>query len=211
MKPYCKILSIGLLVVGVVGCGVGKPHLPDQVEAGDVQSTNVLVDAYIMDVGDMVQVNVWKNPELSVSEPIRPDGKISLPLVGDVMAAGREPEELARDIEEKLSNYVKKPNVTIILTELAGHAFLSRVRVTGAVEQDISITYHQGMTVLDAVLEAGSLDLYADGNRTRLYRRTEESSEAYDIRLDDIMDKGDMTTNIYLMPGDVVSVPERRF
>jgi polysaccharide export outer membrane protein len=210
MKLNSKMLFIGLLLGGLAGCA-GKPHLPDQQGAEAGRGVSVLVDAYKMDVGDVVAVNVWKNPELSVTEPIRPDGKISLPLIGDVMAAGREPEELARDIEEKLSNYVKKPNVTIILTDLAGHAFLSRVRVTGAVEQDISITYHQGMTVLDAVLEAGSLDLYADGNRTRLYRRTEESSEAYDIRLDDIMDKGDMTTNIYLMPGDVVSVPERRF
>jgi len=210
MKLYCKSILIGLLLGGLAGC-VGKPHLPDQPEAGGTQSANVLVEAYTMDVGDVVQVNVWKNPELSVGEPIRPDGKISLPLIGDVMAAGLEPEELASDIEKKLSNYVKNPNVTIILTELAGHAFLSRVRVTGSVEQDISITYHQGMTVLDAVLEAGSLDLYANGNRTKLYRRTEEGSEAYDIRLDDIMEDGDMTTNIYLMPGDIISVPEQRF
>jgi polysaccharide export outer membrane protein len=210
MKHYCKVLFVGILLVGLAGCA-GKPHLPDQPEAGDAQRANVLVEAYIMDVGDMVQINIWKNPELSVAEPIRPDGKISLPLIGDVMAAGLEPEELARDIEEKLSSYVKNPNVTVILTDLAGHAFLSRVRVTGSVEQDISITYHQGMTVLDAVLEAGSLDTYADGNRTKLYRRTKESSEAYDIRLDDIMRKGDMTTNVYLMPDDVISVPERRF
>ena len=210
MKLYYKILSMGLLLVGLAGC-VGKPHLPAPSEAGSGQSSNVLVEVYTMDVGDMVQVNVWKNPELSVAEPIRPDGKISLPLIGDVMAAGLEPEELATDIERKLLNYVKNPNVTVILTELAGHTFLSRVRVTGSVEQDISITYHQGMTVLDAVLEAGSLDLYANGNRTKLYRRTEEGSEAYDIRLDDIMDDGDMTTNIYLMPGDIISVPEQRF
>ena len=210
MEHYCKVLFVGILLVGLAGCA-GKPHLPDQQEAGGGQSSNVLVEAYTMDVGDVVQVNVWKNPELSVGEPIRPDGKISLPLIGDVMAAGLEPEELASDIEKKLSNYVKNPNVTIILTELAGHAFLSRVRVTGSVEQDISITYHQGMTVLDAVLEAGSLDLYANGNRTKLYRRTEEGSEAYDIRLDDIMEDGDMTTNIYLMPGDIISVPEQRF
>ncbi len=210
MKHYCKVLFLGILLGGLVGC-VGKPHLPDQSESDGARSANVLVEAYTMDVGDMVQVNVWKNPELSVEEPIRPDGKISLPLVGDVMAAGLEPEELAEDIEKELSGYVKNPNVTIILTDLTGHAFLSRIRVTGAVAQDISITYHQGMTVLDAVLEAGSLDLYADGNRTKLYRRTKEGSEAYDIRLDDIMEQGDMTTNVDLVPGDVITVPERRF
>ena len=210
MKHYGINIVIALLIGGLAGCA-GKPHLPDQSEAGDGHGTNVLVETYRMGVGDVVQINVWKNPELSVSEPIRPDGKISLPLIGDVMAAGLSPEELATDIERKLSNYVKNPNVTIILTELAGHEFLSRIRVIGAVEDDISINYHQGMTVLDAVLEAGSLDLYADGNRTKLYRRTEQGSEAYDIRLDDIMEKGDMTTNVYLMPGDVVSVPEKRF
>lgn len=210
VKHYCKVLFVGILFGGLAGC-LGKPHLPDQSETGDFQSANVLVDAYKMDVGDMVQVNVWKNSELSVGSPIRPDGKISLPLIGDVMAAGLEPEELARDIEKKLSGYVKNPNVTVILTQLSGQAYLSRVRVTGAVANDISITYHQGITVLDAVLEAGSLDLYADGNRTKLYRRTNGGSEAYDIRLDDIMEKGDMTTNIYLMPGDVLTVPEQRF
>ena len=210
MKLYSKMLFIGLLLGGLAGCA-GEPHLPDQQGAEAGRGASVLVDAYKMDVGDVVAVNVWKNPELSVTEPIRPDGKISLPLIGDVMAAGLEPEVLASNIEQKLSNYVKNPNVSIILTSLAGHEFLSRIRVTGSVESDVSITYHQGMTVLDAVLEAGSLDLYADGNRTRLYRRTADGSEAYDIRLDDIMKNGDMTTNVYLMPGDIVSVPERRF
>ena len=210
MKLYSKMLFIGLLLGGLAGCA-GKPHLPDQQGAEAGRGASVLVDVYKMDVGDVVAVNVWKNPELSVSEPIRPDGKISLPLIGDVMAAGLEPEVLASNIEQKLSNYVKNPNVSIILTSLAGHEFLSRIRVTGSVESDVSITYHQGMTVLDAVLEAGSLDLYADGNRTRLYRRTADGSEAYDIRLDDIMKNGDMTTNVYLIPGDIISVPERRF
>ena len=210
MNHYCKALFAGLLIIGLTGC-VGKPHLPGQQETGVAQGPKVLVDAYEMSVGDEVQVTVWKNPELSVTEPIRPDGKIAVPLIGDVMAAGREPEALAADIREKLSVYVKNPNVTVILLALKGHEFLSRIRVTGAVEENISIPYSQGMTVLDAVLEAGSVDLYADGNRTKLYRRTEEGSEAYDIRLDDIMEEGDMKTNIFLVPGDIITVPERRF
>ncbi len=212
MNLYSGMLFIGVLIGGLVGCAAaGKPHLPDPQRAEAGKSASVLVDAYKMDVSDVVQVSVWNSPDLSVSGPIRPDGKISLPLIGDVMAAGLEPEELAAVIQQRLSNYVKNPNVSIILTSLAGHEYLSRVRVTGAVESDVSIRYHQGMTVLDVVLEAGSLDLYADGNRAKLYRRTTDGSEAYDIRLDDIMKNGDMTTNIYLMPGDIVSVPERRF
>jgi polysaccharide export outer membrane protein len=164
-----------------------------------------------MAVGDQVQINVWKNPEVSVSAPIRPDGKISLPLAGDVMAAGKTPEQLARDIEKKLAAYLKSPNVTVILTSLQGHAFLSRIRITGAVEQNISIDYHQGMTVLDAVLEAGSITPFADANDTKLHRRTSKGDVTYDIRLKDIMQKGDLKTNVLLLPGDVITVPERLF
>jgi len=146
-----------------------------------------------------------------LSEPIRPDGKISMPLVGDVMAAGLTPEELAAKIEVRLASYIKSPNVTIILTSLQGHTFLSRIRVTGSVTRNISMPYHQGMTVLDAVLEAGSVDLFADANNTKLHRRTKKGSVSYDIRLKDIMQEGDMTTNITLLPGDIITVPESNF
>ena len=125
--------------------------------------------------------------------------------------SGRTPEQLAADVERKLTAYVKSPNVTVILTSLQGHEFLSRIRVTGAVAQNISIEYHQGMTVLDAVLAAGSVNLYADSNKTKLHRRTSQGNETYDIRLKDIMEKGKMKTNIYLLPGDVITVPERLF
>jgi polysaccharide export outer membrane protein len=127
------------------------------------------------------------------------------------MAVGYTPEQLAADIEKRLSAYVKTPNVTVILTSLQGNEFLSRIRVTGAVAKDLSIGYHQGMTVLDAVLAAGSVDLYADGNDTKLHRRTATGSETYDIRLKDIMEDGDMTTNVLLLPGDIITVPERSF
>lgn len=164
-----------------------------------------------MAVGDQLQINVWKNAELSLATPIRPDGKISLPLIGDVMAVGLTPEELAANIEKKLASYVKSPNVTVILTNLQGHLFLSRIRVTGSVTNNMSMPYHQGMTVLDAVLEAGSVDLFADANNTKLHRRTKKGSASYDVRLKDIMQDGDMTTNITLLPGDIISVPERSF
>jgi polysaccharide export outer membrane protein len=164
-----------------------------------------------MAVGDQLQINVWKNPELSVSAPIRPDGKITLPLAGDVMAAGKTPEELSQDIETKLKAYLRKPNVTVILTSLQGHEFLSRIRVTGAVSENLSINYHQGMTVLDAILAAGSVTPYANSNDTKLHRRTAKGPETYDIRLKDIMQKGDMSTNVLLLPGDVITVPERLF
>ena len=202
---------ISVFVFVLAACVQTKPNLPPGHGTEQVLGPSVLVESYKMAVGDQLQINVWKNPELSLSAPIRPDGKISLPLVGDVMAVGRTPEELAATIESKLANYVKTPNVTVILTSLQGHDFLSRIRITGSVTQNISITYHQGMTVLDAILEAGSVDLYADANNTKLHRRTKKGSVAYDVRLKDIMEDGDMSTNITLMPGDVVTVPERSF
>ena len=199
-----------LFSVVIVGCASGPSNLPDL----PVQGTghDVLVEAYKIDVGDQVQISVWKNPELSISAPVRPDGKIAVPLVGDVMAAGNTPEQLSGDITTKLTEYIKNPNVTVILTGLEGHAFLSRIRVTGAVENNMSMTDHQGLTVLDAVLDAGSVSLYADSNRTKLHRRTEEGgTRTYDIRLKDILEDGDMSTNVLLMPGDVITIPERAF
>jgi polysaccharide export outer membrane protein len=208
MRLFNKFTVVLVLLAGILGCA-GKPNLPEgsQISGGP----SVLTESYSMSVGDQLQINVWKNPELSISAPIRPDGKISMPLIGDVMAVGRTPEQLASDIETKLAAYVRNPNVTVILTNLQGHEFLSRIRITGAVNENISINYHQGMTALDAVLAAGSISPFANSNGTKLHRRTSEGAQTYDIRLKDIMEKGDMTTNIYLLPGDVITVPERLF
>ena len=207
MKHSVMELCIGLLVLALAGCASGPPNLP----APD-SGHGVMLDAYKIEVGDQVNISVWKNPELSISEPVRPDGKIAVHLVGDIMAAGKTPEQLADDIETQLSNYIKDPNVTVILTSLSGRDYLSMIRVTGAVGNHAAMTYHYGMTVLDAVVGAGSVSPYADANRTKLHRRTASGgTETYDIRLEDIMDKGDMTTNVLLMPGDVITVPESVF
>jgi polysaccharide export outer membrane protein len=208
---YRGLVAVWMLVV-LAGCASSSaPRLPPAEDAAKAQGPSVLVENYQMATGDNVQINVWKNPELSVSEPIRPDGKIAVPLVGDVHAAGKTPEQLAADIKRALGGYIKNPNVTVILTNLEGYQFLSRIRVTGSVGSDSSMLYQSGMTVLDAVLEAGSVDEFADANNTKLYRRTGDSSAIYDIRLRDIMEEGDMTTNVYLLPGDVIIVPERLF
>jgi polysaccharide export outer membrane protein len=207
---YFKALIISVSFLLISNCA-SEPNLPPDSSTGAAQGPSVLVESYKMAVSDQIQVNVWKNPELSISGPIRPDGKISMPIIGDVMAVGRTPEQLASDIETKLAAYVRNPNVTVILTNLQGHEFLSRIRITGAVNENISINYHQGMTALDAVLAAGSVTPFANSNGAKLHRRTSEGAQAYDIRLKDIMEKGDMTTNIYLLPGDVITVPERLF
>ncbi len=211
MYKIIKAILVMAMFAGLAACSSAKPKLPPKDSSWKNAGPSVLVSSYKMAVGDQIQINVWKNAELSLSEPIRPDGKISMPLVGDVMAVGLTPEELAAKIEVKLASYVKAPNVTVILTNLQGHAFLSRIRVTGSVTQNTSMPYHQGMTVLDAVLEAGSVDLYADANSTKLHRRTKKGNVAYDIRLKDIMLEGDMRTNITLLPGDIITVPERSF
>lgn len=169
------------------------------------------VTAYRIGVDDEVKVSVWQNPGLDVSVPVRPDGKISVPLVGDVEAGGRTPEEVAGEIQEKLKTYVRDPQVTVILTELRSHEYLSRVRVTGAVRQPISVPYRQGMTVLDAVLAAGGANEFAAADSTELYRKEGEGTRAYAVRLDRILQKGDLSTNYPVAPGDVITVPERVF
>ena len=211
MKNYLAVVFMMVFIMGISACSSSEPRLPPKESSWQNAGPSVLVKSYKMAVGDQLQINVWKNEELSLAEPIRPDGKISMPLIGDVMAVGLTPEELAAKIEIRLANYIKAPNVTVILTSLQGHEFLSRIRVTGSVTQNISMSYHQGMTVLDAVLEAGSVDLYADANNTKLHRRTDKGSVSYDIRLKDIMEDGDMKTNVVLMPGDIISVPESSF
>jgi polysaccharide export outer membrane protein len=173
------------------------------------KARSVIEDTYRIGVDDRLQISVWRNPELSVTVPVRPDGMISVPLIGDVKAGGLAPEEVARIIRDKLATYIREPNVTVILTDLRSHEFLSRVRVTGAVRTPRSVPYRQGMTVLDAVLEAGGINDFASPNRTKLYRRIKDKTEVIDIDLGDILNKGRLGTNIILAPGDVVTVPER--
>jgi len=167
------------------------------------------VDDYLIGVDDMVQVSVWRNPELGITVPVRPDGKISVPLVGDVAAGGRTPAEVGKDIQEKLAVYVRDPQVAVILTDLRSHEYLSRVRVTGAVRQPVSIAYRQGMTVLDAVLAAGGLTEFAAPDRSDLYRKSADGTKTYEIRLDRILSRGDLSTNYKVAPGDVITIPER--
>lgn len=211
MSKFLTTIFMLILIAVISACTLPKPNLPPKSLSSQNIGPSVLVKSYKIAVGDQVQISVWKNAELSLSEPVRPDGKISMPLVGDVMAVGLTPEQLSAVIETRLANYVKAPNVTVILTNLQGHEFLSRIRVTGSVTRNISMPYHQGMTVLDAILEAGSVDLFADANNTKLHRKIKKGSVSYDIRLKDIMEKGDMLTNIILLPGDIITVPESNF
>ena len=167
------------------------------------------VDAYHIGVDDMVQVSVWQNPDLGITAPVRPDGMISVPLIGDVQAGGRTPPEVAKDIQGRLAAYVLEPRVSVILTELRSHEYLSRVSVTGAVTNPVSIPYRQGMTVLDAVLAAGGVTEFAAPDRSSLHRKSDTDVRSYSLRLDRILKQGDLSTNYKVAPGDVITVPER--
>ncbi|WP_150132025.1 XrtA/PEP-CTERM system exopolysaccharide export protein [Dokdonella koreensis] len=182
-----------------------------QEQLAEVAVIPPAVETYRIGVDDVVQVSVWRNPDLSVSVPVRPDGKISVPLIGDVDAGGRKPQDVAEDIKGKLSTFVRDPQVAVILTELRSHEYLARVRVTGAVRQPVSIPYRQGMSVLDAVLAAGGTNEFASADNTRLYRKEGDSVKTFPVKLDRILKKGDLSTNLPVQAGDVVTVPERAF
>jgi len=160
---------------------------------------------------DVVSVNVWKNDDLSVRVPVRPDGYISVPLVGDVLAGGKTPSEIARDTEEKLQQFIRTPRVSIIVEELNSAEFQNRVRVVGGVAQPRSMSHRNGMTVLDLVLEAGGLNEFASAESAKLYRTVDGVPQIYPVYLDSILKSGVLDTNYTLAPGDVISVPERRF
>ena len=165
-------------------------------------------DEYRIGVGDTLSINVWRNEDLSIDVPVRPDGKVSVPLAGDVAVGNKTPEEVGADITERLSKYIRDPYVTVIVTDMGSDQYRSRVRVTGAVETPLSAPYRQGMTVLDVVLEAGGLTEFANPSKATLYR---SSGERVAIDLRGILQRGDMRTNLALQPGDVVTVPERAF
>jgi polysaccharide export outer membrane protein len=204
-------IIISLFLVLVLNACASKSVLKQDSATCHVDSKLSGGSTYYIGVDDVLEVNVWRNPELSVSVPVRPDGKITVPLIGDVQAGGKVPMEVAGDINEKLMKYIREPQVTVILTELRSHEFISRIRVTGAVQSPVSLPYRQGMTVLDAVLQAGGLNEFASENGGLLFREKENSIEEYNLYLSDILYSGELETNCKLMPGDIISIPERLF
>jgi len=198
---------MALIIILVSGCTSTAAPPESAIDAPNVAAER----EYRIGVDDVISINVWGNQELSVEVPVRPDGKVSMPLIGDVQAGDRTPAEVSSDIKYKLSAYIRNPNVTVMLTELNSHQYLSRIRVTGAVETPLSIPYRQGMTVLDAILEAGGVNEFASANSTKLYRKQKGETVVFDVKLGNILNKGELSTNYYLKPGDIVTVPERLF
>lgn len=164
---------------------------------------------YRIGPGDSLHIFVFENEQLSVTVPVRPDGKISVPLVEDMVAVGKSPSQLARDIETALSKYVKSPKVNVeVLTALSVY---SQVKIIGQVKEPAALPYHEGMTVLEALLGAKGMTQFAAGDRARISRMVNGKQQDVRVKLDALVNKGDLSQNLTLQPGDVLVVPETRF
>ncbi|WP_022940387.1 XrtA/PEP-CTERM system exopolysaccharide export protein [Psychromonas hadalis] len=172
---------------------------------------DISIAEYQIGNGDQLFINVWQNAELSLSVPVRPDGQISMPLIGDAQATGLTPEKLAKKIAKKLNKYIRSPNVTIIVTAANSAIYRNRIRITGAVNTPLSIPFYKDITVLDLVLEAGGLTDFANADSAILYRKTPSGLESYPINVDEILHEGILTTNYVLRPSDILIIPESVF
>jgi polysaccharide biosynthesis/export protein len=196
-------LLISLLIVSCASSPTTQPPPPSSTEAKAADNN------YIIGPGDTLEVFVWRNPELSVTVPVRPDGKISTPLVEDMVAVGKTSPQLARDMEKTLSEYVRSPKVNIIVT-VAASAF-SLVRVVGQVQRPQALPYREGMRVLDAILAVGGLTQFASGNRARVIRMDNGRQTIIHVKVADLVNNGDVGENVALRPGDVLVVPQSLF
>ncbi len=164
---------------------------------------------YIIGPGDMINIFVWRNPELSVNVPVRPDGKISTPLVEDMVAVGKAPTQLARDIEKVLAEYVRTPQVNVIVSNAI--STFSQIKVIGQVKSPQALPFRDGLRVIDAVLAVGGLTEFASANRAKLVRQVNGRNTEISVKLGNLMNKGDMRQNLELRPGDVLVVPQSAF
>jgi polysaccharide export outer membrane protein len=193
----------GMLCLLLVGCAHSQAS--DRTSA---QSAAVAAD-YLIGPGDSLQVFVWDHADLTTTVQVRPDGRISTPLVEDLQAASKSPTELARDIERVLTQYVRSPVVTVIVQGFVGEP-AQQIRVVGGAVAPRALQYRQGMTVLDAVIAVGGLSEFAAGNRARLVRNVNGESTERRVRLDDLLNKGRIDEDVPMLPGDVLIIPQSR-
>lgn len=196
--------KLGFLVVAAVtvGCASNKyPPAPESAASSDY--------SYIIGAGDMVNIIVWRNPELSMSVPVRPDGKISTPLVDEMVAQGKNSIEVAREIEQVLGKLVRDPVVTVIVTSFVG-PYSEQIRVVGEAAKPQFLSYKQKMTLLDVMIGVGGLTDFADGNGASILR-TAEGGKQYSVRLRDLVKRGDISKNVEMKPGDILIIPQSWF
>ena len=204
---FAAVLGLLAGISGLSGCttdGGARPELPQA--SGDAQYST----RYRIAPGDTVQIFVWRNPEVSTSVPVRPDGLLSAPLLEEVPAAGKTPAELARDLEGELSTYLRDPLVTVIVNGFVG-TYREQIRVLGEAARPQSLLYRDSMTLLDVMIQTGGVTEFADGNSATLVRVVDGEQQEYRLRLDDLVRDGDISANIDMRPGDVIIVPEAWF
>ena len=201
-------LMVSLALTGCAG-GSSGPQLP---AASFVAMQEGPGEEYVIGPLDELTIFVWRNPELGASVQVRPDGRITTPLITDMPAVGKTPSMLSEDIKLQLSQYIEEPLVSVIVNKFAG-TYSQQVRVVGATEKPASLPYRANMTLLDAMIAVGGLSEYAAGNRAKLIRFDKASGKQkeYSIRLGDLLKKGDSRANVMLMPGDVIIIPESSF
>ena len=191
----------GLILAGCAGLRSSYPAAPTVAETGDY--------SYVIGGGDSLNVIVWRNPELSMSVPVRPDGKISTPLVDEMVGQGKTSSQVAREIEKKLSAYVRDPVVTVIVTTFVG-PYSEQIRVVGQATKPQFLPFKQRMTILDVMIAVGGLTDFADGNGAVIVRAA-DGNKPYAVRLDDLLRRGDVSANVEMRPGDVVIIPQSFF
>jgi len=198
-----RTLSLAGAILGLLAlAGYSAPALAAQAITTDTD--------YLIGPGDSVQIFVWHNADLSASVAVRPDGKISIPLVEDIPCAGRTPTQLAREIEERLKKYVQDPTVTVIMSGFTGLPS-QQIRIVGEATTPKAVHYHENMSVLDAMIEVGGLNMFAAGNQTQLVRMVNGRQVVTILRLRSLLEDGDLSANVALQPGDIIIIPQSFF
>lgn len=192
------------LIVPLMLCACATQK-PQALDAGPEPQVD-----YLIGPGDNVQIIVWRNPEVSLSVPVRPDGRITTPLVEDLEASGKTSTQLARDIEQALSKYIQQPVVTVIVTGFSG-VYDKQIRVIGQAARPQSLPYRRGMSLMDVLIAVGGVTEFAAGNRASIIRMVDGKQQQFNVRLNDLLKKGDITANVPMRPGDVLVVPESFF
>jgi polysaccharide biosynthesis/export protein len=199
----CALL--GLASMMVAGCtSFGTPKYPPAPTAAATPDYN-----YIVGPGDSLNIIVWRNPELSLTVPVRPDGKVTTPLVDELVAQGKTSSEIARDVEKALAKYVRDPIVTVIVTGFVG-PYSEQIRVVGEAAKPQFLPYKQKMTLLDVMIAVGGLTDFADGNSASILRAS-EGDKRYGVRIKDLIKRGDLSANVEMKPGDVLVIPQGWF
>jgi polysaccharide export outer membrane protein len=205
MRHYVRAFAFGLVLTVLSGCAMFSGD--DRIVAPELTYKKL---PYVIGVSDQLRIDVWRNQDLSRPVLVRPDGFITMPLMGDVKAEGKTPEELAGIIADALRSVIKNPEVSVTVDNPVSVDYQFRVRAMGQVGQPVSIAFFEGMTVMDLVLAAGGVSPYGAANRAVLNRLTDEGYKEYPVKLSDILENGDIRTNYLLQPSDIITIPEKR-